>query len=91
MQQSEYIQSTIWHRHGGPPGQLERFMAECEAVGMGISTSKSKSMVLSWKSMARSRDYLSALSWEWLWAPMEELEEVAGDRIGWAPLLSIMK
>ena len=28
---------------------LERFAAECEAAGMRISTSKSETMVLSWK------------------------------------------
>ncbi|KAL7878925.1 hypothetical protein AOLI_G00098990 [Acnodon oligacanthus] len=38
--------------HGCLQRSLERFAAECEAVGMRISTSKSESMVLAWKRMA---------------------------------------
>ncbi|KAL7857954.1 hypothetical protein AOLI_G00180560 [Acnodon oligacanthus] len=40
--------------HGCLQCSLERFAAECEAVGMRISTSKSESMVLSRKRMACS-------------------------------------
>jgi len=38
----------------------------------------------------RRRDYVSWLAWERLGVPLEELEEVAGDRDVWVSLLKLL-
>ncbi|KAK0146556.1 hypothetical protein N1851_014128 [Merluccius polli] len=46
---------------------LRRFAAKCDAVGMRVSTSKSKAMVLSWKKVDCR-----------LWVGREQLAQVEG-------------
>ena len=43
-----------------------------------------------WRPRTRWRDYVSRLAWEHLGIPLEELDEVAGERKVWASLLRLL-